>query len=69
LKNEHAARARTQRELLEAEMGADMANLNAEQQDPDAIFLQDETPPPVQKKRPLEETLFDDDDDEDRYAT
>lgn len=66
--NHHLAWMRTQRELLEAEMGADMANLNAEQQDSDAIFLQDETPPPVQKKRALEKDLFDDDDEEDRYA-
>lgn len=66
LENEQAARVRTQRELIQAEIGADMADLNAEQQDPDAMFLQDETPPPVQKKRALETTLFDDDDDEDR---
>ena len=49
-------------------MGADMANLNAEQQDPEAMFILDDTPPPVQKKRSLEKTLFDDDDEEDRYG-
>ena len=68
LENHHVAWMRTQRELLEAEMGADMANLNAEQQDPEAMFILDGTPPPVQKKRTLEKTLFDDDDEEDRYV-
>jgi len=68
LKREHLARVRLAKEQLQAEMGADMANLNAEQQDPEAMFLQDETPPPVQKKRALEHDLLGDDDEEDRYA-
>lgn len=68
LENHHIAWMRTQREQLEAEIGADMANLNAEQQDPEAMFLPDETPPPVQKKRTIDLSLLDDDDEEDGYV-